>query len=175
MITFLRKVRQKLLSDNKFSKYVLYASGEIVLVMIGILLAFQVNQWNEKRKEQKLERDLLIEVRESLQEDLAQLAFVQQFQENINTSQIAFIAWLDDKDLEDELIPMHIAKTVYLSEFHPINAPYETIKQFGLKKIQNDSLRTQIISLYEFRYTQYDDFLKMYRIQVNKFGPKSLN
>ncbi len=171
MIKFFRKIRQKLLSENKFTKYLMYAFGEILLVMVGILLAFQVNQWNESRKEQKLETDLLSEMRESLKEDLRQLTFVQNFQEEINDSQNTFIAWLDDEDLEVEDINMHIAKTLYLSEFLPRNGPYETMKQFGLKKINNDSLRAQIIYLYEVRYNQYADFLAMYRIQVNKFGP----
>ena len=53
MIKFFRKIRQQLLSKNKFNKYFLYAIGEIVLVMIGILLALQVSNWNENRKIQK--------------------------------------------------------------------------------------------------------------------------
>ena len=47
MIKFFRKVRQKLLKENRFNKYVLYAIGEIVLVVIGILIALQINNWNE--------------------------------------------------------------------------------------------------------------------------------
>ncbi|PKA99793.1 hypothetical protein B0O79_3514 [Flavobacteriaceae bacterium MAR_2009_75] len=47
MIKFFRHIRKRLLSENKFRKYLLYAIGEIVLVMIGILLALQVNNWNE--------------------------------------------------------------------------------------------------------------------------------
>jgi hypothetical protein len=50
MIKFFRKIRQKLLSDNKFSKYLIYAVGEIILVVIGILIALQVNNLNEVRK-----------------------------------------------------------------------------------------------------------------------------
>jgi len=50
MIKFFRRIRQKILTDNKFSKYLIYAIGEIVLVMIGILLALQINNWNEERK-----------------------------------------------------------------------------------------------------------------------------
>jgi hypothetical protein len=50
MIKFFRRIRQSLLSENKFSKYLFYAIGEIVLVVIGILIALQVNNWNEKRK-----------------------------------------------------------------------------------------------------------------------------
>ncbi|MFX0556562.1 DUF6090 family protein [Maribacter sp. CXY002] len=51
MIKFFRRIRQKLLSENKFSKYLAYAIGEIVLVVIGILIALQINNWNEERKE----------------------------------------------------------------------------------------------------------------------------
>jgi hypothetical protein len=51
MIKFFRKIRQRLLTENKFSKYLLYAIGEIILVVIGILIALQINNWNEKRKE----------------------------------------------------------------------------------------------------------------------------
>ncbi|MEO0573252.1 MAG: DUF6090 family protein [Bacteroidota bacterium] len=50
MIQFFRKIRQKLLQENRFSKYLLYAIGEIVLVVIGILIALQINTWNEQRK-----------------------------------------------------------------------------------------------------------------------------
>ena len=58
MIKFFRKIRQRLLTENKFSKYLLYAIGEIALVMIGILLALQVNNWNELRKKEQAEIQL---------------------------------------------------------------------------------------------------------------------
>jgi hypothetical protein len=66
MIKFFRKIRQKLLTENKFSKYLLYAIGEIILVMIGILLALQVNNWNESKKDKKQEKIYL----NNLQDDL---------------------------------------------------------------------------------------------------------
>jgi len=50
MIKFFRKIRQQLMTENKFSKYLMYAIGEIVLVVIGILIALQINNWNENRK-----------------------------------------------------------------------------------------------------------------------------
>ena len=58
MIKFFRKIRQKLLTENKFSKYLLYAIGEIVLVVIGILIALQINNWNELRKANNREHSL---------------------------------------------------------------------------------------------------------------------
>ena len=59
MIQFFRRIRQKLLANNQMKKYVLYAIGEIALVMIGILLALQVNTWNQDRQLQQEEREIL--------------------------------------------------------------------------------------------------------------------
>ena len=70
MIKFFRKIRQTLLEKNRVSKYLIYAFGEIILVVIGILIALQINDWNENRKnsiaEQKLLNALLIEFESNL-------------------------------------------------------------------------------------------------------------
>jgi hypothetical protein len=55
MIKFFRKIRQKLLTENKFSKYLIYAVGEIILVVIGILIALSINNWNEHKKNSESE------------------------------------------------------------------------------------------------------------------------
>ena len=59
MIKFFRKIRQDLLRDNKIGDYLKYAVGEIVLVVIGILIALSINNWNESRKND-LEQALLV-------------------------------------------------------------------------------------------------------------------
>lgn len=55
MLVFFRKIRQKLLSQNRVTQYLAYAIGEIILVVIGILIALQVNNWNENRKNGEIE------------------------------------------------------------------------------------------------------------------------
>ncbi len=64
MLKFFRKIRQQLLSENQVSKYLLYAAGEILLVMIGILLALQINNWNEARKDGVKEKKVLVSLLE---------------------------------------------------------------------------------------------------------------
>ena len=64
MIKFFRRIREQLLSENKFSKYLLYAIGEIVLVVIGILIALQINNRNELRKEKDQEAIILSDIKE---------------------------------------------------------------------------------------------------------------
>lgn len=53
MIKFFRNIRQRLLRENRFTRYLIYALGEIILVVIGILIALQINNWNENRKHQR--------------------------------------------------------------------------------------------------------------------------
>ena len=69
MIKFFRKIRQKLLSENKFSKYIIYAIGEIILVVIGILIALQINNWNENKKLESKRQDYYIQLLEDLGKD----------------------------------------------------------------------------------------------------------
>ncbi|MFH4966592.1 DUF6090 family protein [Gaetbulibacter sp. M240] len=73
MIKFFRKIRQNLLMENKTGKYFKYAIGEIVLVVIGILIALSINNWNEERKERIKEQIILKQLQEDYQANLAQL------------------------------------------------------------------------------------------------------
>ena len=73
MITFLRKIRRTLIESGATRKYLLYAIGEILLVMIGILLALQVNNWNEQRKN-KTKIDVNIQsIGEDIRADISKL------------------------------------------------------------------------------------------------------
>ena len=69
MIRFFHKIRKTLMEQNKIRTYLLYAVGEITLVMIGILLALQVNNWNESRKEANMEVFYLQKLRQNLMQD----------------------------------------------------------------------------------------------------------
>jgi len=73
MIKFFRKIRQRLLTENKFSKYLIYAIGEIILVVIGILIALQINNWNESNKERALVMTSLSSLKLNLKEDIRDL------------------------------------------------------------------------------------------------------
>ncbi len=66
MIKFFRTIRQNMIKENKFSKYLLYAMGEIILVVIGIIIALQINTWNENRKQAIEEKEILTSLYENL-------------------------------------------------------------------------------------------------------------
>ena len=69
MIKFFRKIRQNLLVENKTGKYFKYAIGEIMLVMIGILLALQVSNWNQDHKDRNSERKILKNINRDLNQN----------------------------------------------------------------------------------------------------------
>jgi len=73
MIKFFRKIRQNLLMENKTSKYFKYAIGEIVLVVIGILIALQINNWNEARLQSNKESQILASVHKEFKINKKQL------------------------------------------------------------------------------------------------------
>ncbi|MEM5565536.1 DUF6090 family protein [Psychroserpens sp. AS72] len=70
MIKFFRKIRQKMLTENKFSKYLIYAIGEIILVVIGILIALQVNNLNEQSKKEQLRVNYVNSLLSDLESDI---------------------------------------------------------------------------------------------------------
>jgi uncharacterized membrane protein YgaE (UPF0421/DUF939 family) len=79
MIKFFRKIRQRLLSENKFSKYLIYAIGEIVLVVIGILIALSINNWNQQRLLEKQSQQVLINLREEIKEGKTELEAAKEY------------------------------------------------------------------------------------------------
>jgi hypothetical protein len=70
MIKLFRNIRKNLLMENKTSKYLKYAIGEIILVVIGILIALQINNWNEKRKDKAQMRTNINSIKEELKSDV---------------------------------------------------------------------------------------------------------
>ena len=70
MIKLFRKIRQRLLSEGKTGKYFKYAIGEIVLVVIGILIALQINDWNDQRKLKQQEQTYYCKISEDLKTDI---------------------------------------------------------------------------------------------------------
>ena len=73
MIKFFRQIRFKLMSENKTGRYFKYAIGEIILVVIGILIALQINNWNENRKNSTIEQETLLSLKSDLESALVQL------------------------------------------------------------------------------------------------------
>ena len=73
MIRFFRKIRLKLVRENKFGQYIKYAIGEIVLVVIGILIAVQINNWNQNRKDDQILNEYLVKIKSHTLEDLRKL------------------------------------------------------------------------------------------------------
>lgn len=73
MIKFFRKIRQNLIAEGKTTKYFKYAIGEIILVVIGILIALQINNWNEDLKNSKQEQEILTQLVAEYQSNYEQI------------------------------------------------------------------------------------------------------
>ncbi len=141
MIKFFRKLRQRLLHENppehsgsvptgNISKYLLYAIGEIILVVIGILIALQFNNWNEQKKELKLEKQYYCRLLEDAVLDKQQLHTLQGLAEDRLVASNQAVRLLLKGDVKKVEIGNQIAlaiKAIY-SDFKPNNSAYEDLK-----------------------------------------------
>ncbi len=152
MIKFFRRIRQGLFIENKFSKYLLYAIGEIVLVVIGILIAVWINNWNEGKKTQQKELQTLAELKANLQSDLGDLEY------NIANNKKRTNANEAIKKVLEEKIPYNDSLRTYIGNIFgnfkltENTAAWENLKSVGIDLISNDSLRNNLTYLYANRY-----------------------
>ena len=103
MIKFFRKIRQKLIVENRFNKYLLYAIGEIILVVIGILIALQINNWNENKKNSISETIYLNEMLEDFENNLQRSIDITS---EIESDLTKLIELLKQSALEEPSIPV---------------------------------------------------------------------
>ncbi|WP_282043421.1 DUF6090 family protein [Winogradskyella flava] len=173
MIKFFRKIRQKMLNENKFSKYLLYAIGEIVLVVIGILIALGINNWNEQQKIAKEETSMLKELKNSISQDIQQLnSLKMQGEEDIVSADI-LINWLDNKVIYNDTLANHfpiITRTGQSKIFRPQNSTFRVLESKGIDLITNDGLKNQILNLYNIEYSHLNFVYDNYRQNILDYG-----
>ena len=148
MIKFFRHIRKSLLMENKTSKYFKYAIGEIILVVIGILIALQINNWNEARKNKTFETEILTQVQANLIKDKLTLQDISSnFQKAINSSnKILKSNWSrEDKDS----LQFWLANVIMFDRFQPLTNAYEVLKSKGLDQVKNKQLRFLLGSYYD--------------------------
>ena len=91
MINFFRKIRQKTLTENKFGKYLTYAIGEIILVVIGILIALSINNWNQERQQKKVLNNIYATIKVDLQQDIVNIDEIVNSSQSIKKDYLAII------------------------------------------------------------------------------------
>ena len=140
MIKFFRKIRYNLMETGKTSKYLKYAIGEIILVMIGILLALQVNNWNELRKDGIIEQQVLSELKEEYETNARQLEGKIFLRNHIIKSSIEVLNLIDNpKNISTDSLIKKIAVIRYDPTFDPIEN--DLIPSGNIRLIQNNKLR----------------------------------
>ena len=155
MINFLRRIRRDLIKENKTSTYLIYAVGEVILVVFGILIAFQIDNWNESKILTKKEIANLKEIKKNLKSDLEN-----QFIPGAEYYQIS----LDSYDIlqsnfynSPQSIPEDSIRRLFLEMVLPWKLVFNTVafdnlNSVGIDLISNDPIRENISQLYGYEY-----------------------
>lgn len=150
MIKFFRSIRKTLLNEGKTSKYFKYAIGEILLVVIGILIALQINNWNEKRKQTELGYQYLTEMRYELQDDVEMLDYyINTLKKSIDNHEAA----LKTKNINTlPLDSLYMLVTAQNLDFKVSELTYNKMNNLGITKLSdNNKLNTMINNYYNQR------------------------
>ena len=136
------------MEQNKTSRYFKYAIGEIILVVIGILIALQINNWNESRKSKTFETEILTQIQANLIKDKITLEEIaSNFQKAVASSnKILDSKWTDqDKDS----LKYWLGDIMQFDRFQPLTNAYEVLKSKGLDQVQNKELRFLLGTYYD--------------------------
>jgi len=153
MIPFFRKIRKKMADDNRPIKYTRYAIGEIILVVIGILIALQINTWNQDRIKSAEELNILKAMKIGLEKDLSDLHYNATSIGSSMSSGKEIIYALENNLPYEDSIAYHFGNFMFPVMFVNSTSAFETLKSKGIDLISNDSLRDQIIGVYDSGYT----------------------
>jgi len=178
MIAFFRKVRQALFKEGRIGSYLLYAIGEIVLVVIGILIALQIDNWNEDRKERQLENSYYCKLLEDVRQDRLLLNGLSVENEERIAGNNEMISLLQKKSPSRKTVMTAaraaITKTTFT--FKPSMSAFEDLKSSGNLNILTDvELKDKLINYYSF-LEGYGDLLDVnsdaavamhYRVEKN--------
>ena len=159
------------MSENKTGKYFKYAIGEIILVVIGILIALQLNNWNENRKLRNTEIGLLIELKADLTATLddlkSDIELVNRTLTNTDSIHNKMRIHLMNKSTEPFPVKInHLLNPI----LYPKLGAYEALQSYGINNISNDSLRRDITDLYQLQLTR----VKEVERRIIEFDAKEL-
>ena len=150
MIKIFNKIRQKMLKDNKVSKYLLYAIGEIVLVMIGILLALQVNEWNNERNRNKAETVLLAQLKADLKKSQTELIEFNEMLETMAKASAIVCHAFYKKDTPNDSIYKYMTIPLGTAIYSPTMGTARSLINSGnIALLKSEKLKNDITSYVE--------------------------
>jgi len=156
MIGFFHKIRRQLAADSQFLKYSRYAIGEIILVVIGILIALQLNNMNEKRKLKGEEIKILRNFQANLQEDLSHIEINIETFETAKSSVNIILKHMQQNLPYTDTLACHFGNTTFLFSPGINQGVFESLTSADFNLITNDSIKHDITTYYSFVNNEFD-------------------
>jgi len=146
MTPFFRRIRQKLANENKFLKYSRYAIGEIVLVVIGILIALQINTWKGARQDQKEAHKILLSLKHEIETNNSIIdGSIDFYKKRLNAIKLLRIQFNPNKKVTSDSLEVLISNIATNWKYEPVKSIIESIVSSGkIDLIKNDSVKNTV-------------------------------
>lgn len=146
---FFKKVKRKFAVKGTITKYLLYAIGEIVLIVIGIVIALQLNNGNEAHKKREVEIKSYMEIKDDLDKTLKDIDYDLNRHRDYLYSTVLLRAHLLKNDDANDSLSFYLSRSSRDFQLFPKTGAFESLKSRGLEILSNDSLRLNITDLYQ--------------------------
>ncbi|WP_282135714.1 DUF6090 family protein [Seonamhaeicola maritimus] len=159
MLKFFRHIRQRLINQGKFKNYLLYAVGEIILVVIGILIALQVNNWNQDRTLKKQEKVLLEDIHTEFKYNKQELVYVlKRYQWALkNAEQIQAFYPIEVENTNLDSLASHLKRVQFQGNFDYSNTSMEKIRNATLSDIISNKELRDLLYQWEVALADYTE------------------
>lgn len=174
MIKFFRKIRYNLIEGNNTGKYLKYAIGEIMLVVIGILIALQISNWNVDIQNSKQEREILTQLLNEYNNNLEQINSKIYIRKEVLKSSLKILNYRkkDISEVKADSFNLHLARVVTRPTFDPELGVTNELNNSGkLYLIRNSDLRNRIASFSSFLAELHEEELVIFNHVENLFTP----
>jgi hypothetical protein len=153
MLRFFRQIRQRLLTENRFSKYLLYAIGEILLIVVGILIAFYLDNLSADNQARAVETELLYELKSNLESNIKILERTLTTEEEYLSYNELILEYLDKRKPYRAELDRAFGVYFWTVTTNPVTGGYEFLKSKGIDLISNDTLRNKISFIFENEFS----------------------
>lgn len=167
MLNFFRKIRRNLSDNNQFVKYSKYAFGEVLLVVVGILIALQVNNWNTDRKEYQQFKKYAISLKQDLEKDIEMIKVIQYSAEQIELRIDSLSNYVRNREV-DEISNLNLVCLTWMNIYRPYSwnrATIEELKSSGSMRLIKDKELSKKIVAYDANTHHMDEDYNTDKVQ----------
>jgi hypothetical protein len=150
MSNALFRIRQKMIAEKRYRDYLVFGLGEMLLIIIGILLALQIDNWNQSRQDKKVIKAYFVKISSNIESDISQLNTLMEERKQALIYTDTILGYYNKKQISDSKLYENGFKSIFIeTKFNPNKSAHESLKNSGfMSNLKNPNIEEHLSSYY---------------------------